>query len=361
MKVCSASPQPAPNSNPDLKAKYGTAWSDIAAAEQKAASRVKEAYYHSTDSQLSSLAVNIVEYVAEIKKPDGERLPGFHESELESLRLRLFSPAPIYPDMEIARITGALHRDINALGPDNPFLKIVLGSKAPGQAAADLVNGSKLADPQLRKSLVEGGQQAVDASTDSFIVLARKIDPLRREIIKWTQDNVESVEQRAGEQIGRARFALYGKSTYPDATFTLRLSYGQVKGYPMNGTVAPPQTTYYGLYDRAFSFGDQPPFDLPQRYRDGMKNLDLTTPLDFVSTNDVIGGNSGSPVVNKDGEIVGLIFDGNIESLVGNYVYDVESNRSVAVHTAAMTEALRKLYGAGKLVEELTGGSGGQH
>ncbi len=192
-------------------------------------------------------------------------------------------------------------------------------------------------------------------------MFARKIDPLRREIIKWTQDNVESVEQRAGEQIGRARFALYGKSTYPDATFTLRLSYGQVKGYPMNGTVAPPQTTYYGLYDRAFSFGDQPPFDLPQRYRDGMKNLDLTTPLDFVSTNDVIGGNSGSPVVNKDGEIVGLIFDGNIESLVGNYVYDVESNRSVAVHTAAMTEALRKLYGAGKLVEELTGGSGGQH
>jgi Peptidase S46 len=353
--------QSAVMSNPDLKAKYGTAWNDIAAAEQKAASRVKETYYHSTDSQLSSLAVNIVEYVAEIKKPDGERLPGFHESELESLRLRLFSPAPIYPDMEIARITGALHRDINALGPDDPFLKIVLGGKAPEQAASDLVNRSKLADPQLRKSLVEGGQQAVDGSTDSFIGLARKIDPLRREIIKWTQDNVESVEQRAGEQIGRARFTLYGKSTYPDATFTLRLSYGQVKGYPMNGTVAPPQTTYYGLYDRAFSFGDQPPFDLPQRYRAGMKNLDLTTPLDFVSTNDVIGGNSGSPVVNKDGEIVGLIFDGNIESLVGNYVYDVESNRSVAVHTAAMTEALRKLYGAGKLVEELTGGSGGQH
>jgi hypothetical protein len=312
------------------------------------------------DSQLNSLAVDIVEYVTEIKKPDGERLPGFHESQLESLRLRLFSPAPIYPDMEIARITGALHRDLNALGPDDPFLKIVLRGRTPEQAAAELVNGSKLQDPQVRKALVEGGQQAVGASTDSMIVLARKLDPIHRELIKWTQDNVESVEQRSGEQLGRARFALYGKSTYPDATFTLRLSYGQMKGYPMNGTVAPAKTTYYGLYDRAFSFNDQPPFNLPQRYRDGMKNLDLTTPLDFVSTNDVVGGNSGSPVLNKDAEVVGLIFDGNIESLLGDYVYDIESNRSIAVHTAAMTEALRKMYGAGKLVQELTGGAARQ-
>ncbi|MCU1307825.1 MAG: Peptidase [Acidobacteriaceae bacterium] len=347
-------------SNPELKEKYGTAWDDIAAAEQKMTSRLKETYFHSMDSQLNSLAVDIVEYVTEIKKPDGERLPGFHESQLESLRLRLFSPAPIYPDMEIARITGALHRDLNALGPDDPFLKIVLRGRTPEQAAAELVNGSKLQDPQVRKALVEGGQQAVGASTDSMIVLARKLDPIHRELIKWTQDNVESVEQRSGEQLGRARFALYGKSTYPDATVTLRLSYGQMKGYPMNGTVAPAKTTYYGLYDRAFSFNDQPPFNLPQRYRDGMKNLDLTTPLDFVSTNDVVGGNSGSPVLNKDAEVVGLIFDGNIESRLGDYVYDIESNRSIAVHTAAMTEALRKMYGAGKLVQELTGGAAGQ-
>jgi hypothetical protein len=194
-----------------------------------------------------------------------------------------------------------------------------------------------------------------------MIVLARKLDAIHRELIKWTQDNVESVAQRSGEQLGRARFALYGKSTYPDATFTLRLSYGQMKGYPMNGTVAPAKTTYYGLYDRAFSFNDQPPFNLPQRYRDGMKNLDLTTPLDFVSTNDVVGGNSGSPVLNKDAEIVGLIFDGNIESLLGDYIYDIESNRSIAVHTAAMTEALLKIYGAAKLVQELTGGAARQH
>jgi hypothetical protein len=339
---------------PELKKEFGTAWDDIAAAEKKMSSRIKERYFHSTDSQLSTLAATIVDYVAEIKKPDGERLPGFHESELESLRQRMFSPAPIYDDMEIARITGALHRDINEMGPDDPFLKIALDGKTPEQAAADLVRGSKLKDPQTRKTLVEGGQQAIDASPDSMIVLARKLDSTRREFIKWTQDNIESVERRAGEQLGRARFELYGRSTYPDATFTLRLSYGQVKGYAMNGTQAPAKTTYYGLYDRAMSFNNQPPFDLPERYRNAMKDLDLSTPLDFVTTNDVVGGNSGSPVINKEGEIVGLIFDGNIESLVGDYVYDIESNRSVAVHTAAMTEALKKVYGASKLVDELT-------
>ncbi|HXZ78695.1 MAG TPA: S46 family peptidase [Terriglobales bacterium] len=344
-------------SNPELKTQYGSAWDDIAAATQKMSSRIKDSFYHSTDSQLSRLAATIVDYVAEIKKPDGDRLPGFHESQLDSLRLEMFSPAPIYADMEIARITGALHRDLDQLGPDDPFLKIVLNGKTPEQAAADLVGGSKLQDPQVRKALVDGGQQAVDASTDAMIVLARKLDPMRREFIKWVQDNVQSVEQRGGEQLGRARFALYGKSTYPDATFTLRLSYGQMKGYPMNGTIAPAKTTFYGLYDRAFSFNDQAPFDLPRRYRDAMKTLDLATPLDFVTTNDVVGGNSGSPVINKQGEIVGLIFDGNIESLVGDYVYDIESNRSVAVHTAAMTEALRKLYGASKLLDELTGGN----
>jgi hypothetical protein len=339
---------------PELKKEFGTAWDDIAAAEKKMSSRIKERYFHSTDSQLSTLAATIVDYVAEIKKPDGERLPGFHESELESLRQRMFSPAPIYDDMEIARITGALHRDINEMGPDDPFLKIALDGKTPEQAAADLVRGSKLKDPQTRKTLVEGGQQAIDASPDSMIVLARKLDSTRREFIKWTQDNIESVERRAGEQLGRARFELYGRSTYPDATFTLRLSYGQVKGYAMNGTQAPAKTTYYGLYDRAMSFNNQPPFDLPDHYRNAMKDLDLSTPLDFVTTNDVVGGNSGSPVINKEGEIVGLIFDGNIESLVGDYVYDIESNRSVAVHTAAMTEALKKVYGASKLVDELT-------
>ncbi|MBZ5675229.1 MAG: S46 family peptidase [Acidobacteriia bacterium] len=342
--------------NPQWKAAYGNAWDQIASAEKKAQTRFKEQYFHGLNSSLANLAQQIVQYVAEIKKPDGERLAGYHESQLESLRLGMFSPAPIYPDMEIARITGALELDLaeaGAAGGNDPWVKMVMNGKSPRDVATELVNGSKLTDPEVRKKLVEGGESAVAASTDSMIVLARKLDPVRRELTKWLEDNVQSVEQRAGEQLGKARFAAFGKSTYPDATFTLRLSYGQVKGYPMNGTIAPPMTTMYGLYDRSASFGNKGPFELPQRYVDGRTKLDLATPFNFVSSNDIIGGNSGSPVVNKNGEIVGLIFDGNIESLVGDFVYEGETNRAVAVHTAAITEALRKIYGADKLAAEL--------
>jgi len=341
--------------NAEWRAAYGGAWDAIAESEKKAATRAKERTFRSLDSQLASLAATVVQYVAEIKKPDGERLAGFHDSQLDSLKIRMFSPAPIYPAMEIARLTGSLELALAELGPNDEFLKIALNGRAPKDAAAALVNGTKMADPAFRRQLVDGGDAAVSASADPMAAMARRLDPLRREMTKWTEDNVTSIAQRAGEQLGKARFAAYGKSTYPDATFTLRLSYGQVKGYPMNGTEAPPKTTLYGLYDRANSFEFHPPFDLPQRYVAGRDKLDLSTPVDFVTTNDIIGGNSGSPVINAKGEIVGLIFDGNIESLVGDFVYEGETNRAVAVHTAGMTEILRKLYGAQKLVDELLG------
>ena len=169
------------------------------------------------------------------------------------------------------------------------------------------------------------------------------------------RDTISSVLTPAGEKLGKARFLVYGKNAYPDATFTLRLSYGTVDGYPYNGTIAPPFTTFYGLYDRADSFGDKAPFNLTPKEEAGLGKLDLTTPLDFVSTGDIIGGNSGSPVVNREGELVGLIFDGNIESLAGDFVYDGTKNRAVAVHSAGMIEGLRKLYGAGALADELEG------
>jgi len=345
-------------SNPQWSAASGGAWDAVAGAEAKAASRAKEEFFHGMDSELANLARTIVEYVAEVKKPDGERLPGFHEAQLDSLRFELQSPAPIYKALEIARITGALEQDIAETGNEDRFVKIVLDGKTPHQAAMDLVNGTSLDDPAVRKKLLEGGQTAVDASTDSMIVFARKVDPMRREFIKWNEDNVQSVVQKAGEQLGKVRFAVFGKSTYPDATFTPRLSYGQVKGYPMNGTQAPYKTTFFGLYDRAASFDHEGPFALPSRYAEGREKLNLSTPLDFVTTNDIVGGNSGSPVINRDGEIVGLIFDGDIESLVGDFVYNPENNRAVAVHTAAMTEALQKLYGAQKLLAEMLEGSG---
>jgi hypothetical protein len=340
---------------PELKAKYGSAWTDIAGAERKYEPRLKEQFFHGTNSHLAGIAANIVDYVAEVKKPDGVRLPGFHDAQLESLRFELLSPAPVYKDFEIARMTGALELDVKQMGANDPFVKMVLNGKSPHEAAAALVSGTHLEDAAFRKQLIEGGEAAVAASTDPLIVLERNLDPMRRAQIKWAQDEVESVLDRAGEQLGHARFDVYGRSAYPDATFTLRLSYGTVKGYAMNGTKAPPVTTFYGLYDRSASFGNAGPFYLVSRFAEGIGKLNLATPFDFVTTNDIIGGNSGSPVIDKNGDIVGLIFDGNIESLVGDYVYDIETNRSVAVHTAGMTEALKKLYGAQALLDEMTG------
>ena len=341
---------------PELEKLYGSAWDEIAAAGKKEHGRLKQLEYRNIrGSRLFSSALAILQYVAEVKKPDGVRLDGFHDSQLESLRFYLLSPAPLYPDLAQALMVDGLKESIEELGPEDPFLKAVLGGRSPEELAREVITGSKLADPAARKQLLEGGETAVAASKDPAIELARKVDPFVRENTKWTEDNVLSVVTAAGEKIGKARFALYGKSTYPDATFTLRLSYGTVAGYPMNGTEAPPLTTFYGLYDRAYGFGLKPPFNLTQRYLDRKSSIDLATPLNFINTCDIIGGNSGSPVIDRNGEIVGLIFDGNIESLVGNYVYNEENNRAVAVHTAAMSEALRKIYDAARLADELEG------
>jgi hypothetical protein len=344
--------------NPDWAKAYGPAWEAIAAAEKKFQEKVKPYRFrslHLRGSRMADLALQIVQYVIEVKKPDGGRLDGFHDSQLESLRFRLFSPAPLYPKMEEVLLTNSLQESLDELGPDDPFVKAALAGRTPAEVAKEVINGSKLTDPNLRKSLAEGGEAAVQASTDPLIVFARRIEPAVREIRKWYEDNIESVKTTAGEKLGKARFAAYGKSAYPDATFTLRLTYGSVKGYPMNGTQAPPLTTFYGLYDRAYSFGLRPPYELPARYLERKNALDLATPLNFVSTCDTTGGNSGSPVINRQAELVGLLFDGNIESLVGDLVYNEENNRSVSVHSAAMIEALRKLYDASALADELLG------
>ncbi|MBI3950717.1 MAG: S46 family peptidase [Acidobacteria bacterium] len=343
-------------SKPEWKKEFGDAWDMIAAAEKKQLEMLKPMRFRTLSaSRLAGIALTIVQYVAEVKKPDGQRLDGFHDSQLESLKFRLFSPAPVYPGMEEAPLADSLQESLEELGPDDPFIKAPLNGRPAAEVAKELIAGTKLADPAFRKSLVEGGEAAVAASTDPMIVVARKVDPLLREMRKWLEDNVLSVEVAAGEKIGKARFAAYGKSAYPDATFTLRLSYGAVKSYPMNGTIAPPKTTFYGLYDRAHSFDLQPPFHLPARYVERKDKLDLSTPLNFVSTCDIIGGNSGSPVINRNAEFVGVIFDGNIESLAGRFVYNDEANRAVAVHSAAIIEALRKLYDAEALADELEG------
>src|SRR5262249_19954983 len=234
-------------------------------------------------------------------------------------------------------------------------MKTILNEKTPTEVASEVIRGTKLADPAVRKSLVEGGEAAVNASTDPLIVLTRKVDPFFRELRKQYEDNVESVVTAASEKIAKARFAIYGKSVYPDATFTLRLAYGTVNGYPMNGTKAPSRTTFYGLYDHSGSFNNHTTFKLTLRFVASRDTIELSTPLDFVMSADIIGGNSGSPVINRNGEFVGLIFDGNIESLTGNFVYLEETNRAVAVHSAAIIEALRKVYDAPALANELEG------
>ncbi len=344
-------------SNPEWRRDYGDAWDAIAAATKRRRELFKLQQYRSisSGSELAGLARQIVVYVAEIKKPDSERLDGYHDSQLDELKFYLFSPAPIYPEFEEALLTQSLQDSLDQLGPNDPFVMAVLDGRQPAEVAAQTVRGTKLKDPAFRKSLVEGGAAALAASTDPMIVLARKADPYFRDLRKNYEESVESVLTSAGEKIAKARFAIFGKSIYPDATFTLRLTYGTVQGYPMNGTKAPSKTTFYGLYDRAASFDFKPPFNLMPRFIERKDKIDLPTPLNFVASLDIIGGNSGSPVINQNGEFVGIIFDGNIESLTGNFEYIEETNRAVAVHSAAIIEALRKVYDASPLADELIG------
>jgi len=342
--------------NPPWQREYGGAWDAILEAEKKYRENFKQVRLRLVrGSELAGVATTIVQYVAEVAKPDAQRLDGYHESQLESLRFQLFSSAPFYPAMEEALLANSLQESLVGLGAGDPFLKAALDGRTPEAAAKQALDGTRAVDAAFRKSLIEGGEKAVAASADPLIQLARRIDPVLRARLKWYEDNVESVETAAGEKIGTARFAVYGKSLYPDGTFTLRLTYGAVKGYAMNGTIAPPRTTLYGLYDRSEGFDHKPPFDLTARFIQGRERLNLAAPFNFVATLDVVGGNSGSPVINRKAELVGLVFDGNIESLVGNFVFNEENNRAVMVHPAAMLEALRKLYGAAPLAEEIEG------
>ncbi|MGA7160186.1 MAG: S46 family peptidase [Bacteroidota bacterium] len=344
------------NSNPVWKAAYGDAWDSInVAVERSKAAITPNTYRQLRGSRLATLAVQIVEYVTEVTKPNEKRLTEFQDANLASLEFRMFSRAPIYADMEELLFADGLQESLDELGPSDPFIRTVLGGRAPADVARELINGTKLGDVDFRKALVKGGEKEVAKSTDPLIVLARKVDPETRARRQWSETNIVSVQSAALGKIGKARFAAYGKNTYPDATFTLRLSYGTVAGYPMNGTKAPSKTTLYGLYDRAYSFGNTGDFALPKRFEERKGNLDLATPINFVSSCDIIGGNSGSPTINKEGEIVGLIFDGNIESLPGRFLFDNEKNRAVSVHTGAMIECLRKVYDASPLADELEG------
>jgi hypothetical protein len=290
--------------------------------------------------------------IDERAKPNGERLPQFRDSARESLELELFSTEPVYDDYEILRLTDSLTDFASQFGEANPLVQKVLAGKSPHARAVELVSGTKLKDVAVRKDLYGKDAAALQAAHDPMLDLARIIDGPARDARK-IYDAQEEIKKQAYAEIARARFAIEGTSSFPDATFTLRLSYGTVRGYEQDGKQIPAFTDFAGLYQRSAEHDNKPPFDLPQRWIDKKANLNLATKFDFVSDADIIGGNSGSPVVNKNNEFVGIIFDGNIQSLVLDCIFIDTQARAVSVDSAAIIEALRKVYDAQPLVDEL--------
>jgi V8-like Glu-specific endopeptidase len=301
-------------------------------------------------SDLLRFARTLVRGGDEMPKANEKRLDEYRDAALPQLTQRLFSKKPIYDEKEVEMLTFGLTKLREELGADDPFVKKVLGSASPSELAASVIKGTKLKDVAVRKSLWDGGKKAVDASDDPLIKLARTIEVTARPLRQRWDDEFDSPIRKYGELVAKAHFEVMGTKSYPDATFTLRLNFGQVKGWEENGKQVEPITDFGGAFARATG---RPPFDLPASWISSKAKLDLKTPLNFCSTNDIIGGNSGSPVLDRAGDLVGLIFDGNIHSLGGDYGFDPATNRAVAVHSEGILQALSKIYGADRIVNEL--------
>jgi hypothetical protein len=348
------------DADPKLKAAYAPAWDEIARAVEVR----KQVYLPYTfverglafNASMPQYARALVRVTAEKQKPNPQRLREYTDARLPSLEQQLFSTAPVYRTLDVATLTESLAFMQEKLGASDPTVQRVLNGKTPAEAAKAYIDGSKLDDPAVRKQLYQGGAAAVAASTDPLIVLMRDIDPRARELRKQWDDKVDAVIRVNSTKIAKARFAVQGTSSYPDATFTLRLSYGTIKGYEEKGTHIPAYTTMGGAYEHATANGNKGDFELPKSWDAAKSKLDLKTPLNFVHTSDIIGGNSGSPTVNRDGEVVGIIFDGNIESLPWDFAYDDKVGRAVSVDSRAILESLRKIYHANALADELVNG-----
>jgi hypothetical protein len=346
---------------PELLTGYREAVHDLADAEQDFA-EFQERYSLLESgtvghSKLSSIATALVRLSEELPKESGDRLREYRDSNLESLYLDIYSPAPIYDELEIMKLSTGLSLLAERLGAEDELVKTLLAGKSPAARAEELVKGTKLKDVEARKALGEGGAKGIQKSKDPLIRLALALDKPSRELRTRYEDGVQAVERESYAKIAGAKFAVEGENVYPDATFTLRLAYGTVKGYRERGHEVPPYTDFAGLYTRAQERKGQEGFELPPRWVERREALNPATPFNFVSTADIIGGNSGSPVVNRAGELVGLIFDGNIQSLVSDFIYNGDTGRAVSVDSRAIPEALRKVYDAGALADELTGSS----
>jgi peptidase S46-like protein len=333
-----------------------SAWDRIAQAQEVISQNALEydmlERAYGFNSPLFSYARQLLRSAEERSKPDGERLEEYRESARSSFEHALFAEQPIYSDLETLKLTDSLTWLAEELGIGHPVLKSALAGKSPHDRASELVRGTKLASGKLRRELYQGGLSALGQAADPMIELARAVDPESRAVRKLLEPQREAIRQ-GHAQIGKARFAISGGNEYPDATSSLRLAFGAVKGYEEEGRDVAFETAFAGLYQRAVSQNFRPPFDLPEHWISCKKKLNLATPLNFVCTADIIGGNSGSPVVNRKGEFVGIIFDGNIQSLTADFAYSEEQSRALAVHSSGIIEALRKVYNARPLLAEL--------
>jgi hypothetical protein len=341
--------------DPKLKARYGTSWDAIATSQQQLAALAKQQRWYSFGgSPLLNAAGGIVRIPEQQKLPDSLRLPQYRGQGVENIKNSILGDVSSDPEQDKQMLQAWLTQASKDLPKSDPYLSAFLGGRSPEVAAEAAVNGTQLADSSARAALLAGGSAAVAASKDPLVVLARRLNPIAMRV-QQRAARLNDVISANAEKVGQAIFAAYGRTLPPDATFSLRISDGVVKSYSMNGTLAPYKTSFYGLYARSAEFDDKPPFQLPERWKRQRSRLDLSQPLDFVTTNDIIGGNSGSPVINKNAEVVGLIFDGNIEQLPNRFLYTDEVSRAVAVHSRGLTEALRKVYEADRIADELEG------
>jgi hypothetical protein len=348
------------DADPKLKTAYGPAWDEIA----KTVEVRKQLFYRFTfieralgfNSQLAQFARTIVRVTVDKQKPNPQRLREYSEARLPSLEQQLLSTAPVYRSLDVATLTESLTLMQEKLGPDDLTVQRALNGKTPAEAAKAYIDGSKLDDPAVRKQLYEGGADAVAKSADPLIVLMRDIDQRARGLRKQWDDQVDALMRSNSTKIAKARFAVQGTGSYPDATFTLRLSYGTIEGYQQDGKRIPPYTNIGGAFEHAAANGNKGDFELPRSWDEAKSKLDLKTPLNFVHASDIIGGNSGSPTVDKKGEVVGIIFDGNIQSLPWDFAFDDRQGRAVSVDSRAILESIRKIYHAGPLADELVNG-----
>jgi hypothetical protein len=342
--------------DPRLQAQYGGTWDAIAAAQRELATFSPQLRYRGFGggSTLLQLGAGVVRVATESGKPDSARLIQYRGAGLDQIRAQITQPIPIDTAFERLAIAAQLRAAQSELPANDAFLQVALHGRTPDAVAADLVRNTKVGDLAFRQSLLQGGTAAVNASTDPLIVWVRGVDPLARDVT--TRANaLNAIIATNSEKIGQALFAAYGTALPPDATFTLRISDGLVKSFPSNGTIAPYKTTFYGLYERSAAFDDKDPFKLPQRWVARKNNLDLSTPYNFVTTNDIIGGNSGSPVINRNAEVVGLVFDSNIEGVSNRFIFSDAVGRTVSVHSRGIVEALRKMYDGSRIADELQG------